>query len=90
MAGTPGASTGRRHALADAVANGGTHQVLQQVPASARHQVADVARQAFVSGLNEILIVGAIVAFVGAILAATLVRGRDFVVTTAREQAAAA
>jgi EmrB/QacA subfamily drug resistance transporter len=90
MAGPPGASAGRRHALADAVANGGTHQVLQQVPASARHQVADVARQAFVSGLNEILIVAAIVAFVGAILAAALVRSRDFVVSRAREQAAAA
>ncbi|MDX6487074.1 MAG: hypothetical protein QOF43_2227 [Gaiellaceae bacterium] len=36
-------------------------------------------RAAFVSGLNEILLVGAFVALAGAIAAVALVRGRDFV-----------
>jgi EmrB/QacA subfamily drug resistance transporter len=39
----------------------------------------DAARQAFIDGLNEILIVAAVVAFTGGVLAFALVRGRDFV-----------
>jgi hypothetical protein len=37
------------------------------------------ARASFVAGLHDILIVGAIVAAVGALLAAVLVRPQDFV-----------
>jgi predicted MFS family arabinose efflux permease len=37
------------------------------------------ARAAFVAGLHEILIVGAVVAAVGAVLAVSLIRQRDFV-----------
>jgi EmrB/QacA subfamily drug resistance transporter len=40
---------------------------------------SDVARASFVSGLHDILLVGAIVAAVGAVLAAALIRRRDFV-----------
>jgi hypothetical protein len=39
----------------------------------------DIARAAFVSGLHEILLVAAVVAFVGAVFAFVLVRERDFV-----------
>jgi EmrB/QacA subfamily drug resistance transporter len=46
------------------------------LPPGAGH---DIARQAFIDGLNEILVVAAIVAFVGAVLAVALVRSRDFV-----------
>ena len=42
-------------------------------------QGSEIARAAFISGLDEILLVGAIVAFVGAGLAFVLVRRRDFV-----------
>jgi EmrB/QacA subfamily drug resistance transporter len=38
-----------------------------------------IARDAFISGLNEILLVSAIVAFAGAVLALLLIRGRDFI-----------
>ena len=41
--------------------------------------VVEAARGAFVDGLNEILMVAAAVAFIGAILALALVRARDFV-----------
>ena len=47
--------------------------------ASGAVQGSAIAREAFISGLNEILLVGAIVAFAGAILGFVLVRGRDFV-----------
>jgi EmrB/QacA subfamily drug resistance transporter len=39
----------------------------------------DAARQAFIDGLNEILIVAAIVAFTGGVLGFALVRTKDFV-----------
>jgi MFS family permease len=43
--------------------------------------------QAFVNGLNEILLVGAIVLFVGAVLAFLLVRREDFVASGPQQQA---
>jgi hypothetical protein len=39
----------------------------------------DVAAQAFIDGLNDILVVASITAFVGGALAFALVRSRDFV-----------
>jgi EmrB/QacA subfamily drug resistance transporter len=49
------------------------------VASGAIQQGGDVARAAFIDGLNEILLVGAILAFVGAVLAVLLIRGRDLV-----------
>jgi EmrB/QacA subfamily drug resistance transporter len=51
----------------------------QAVASGAVSQGGAVARAAFIAGLNEILLVGAIVAFVGAAFAFLLVRGRDIV-----------
>jgi EmrB/QacA subfamily drug resistance transporter len=51
----------------------------QAVASGAVQQGGDIARAAFIAGLNEILLVGAIVAFAGAVLALVLVRNRDFV-----------
>jgi EmrB/QacA subfamily drug resistance transporter len=58
------------------------HRVIQaiasgQIPASG--PFATLARSAFISGLNSILLVAAIVLFVGALLAFLLVREKDFV-----------
>ena len=44
-----------------------------------RASSAPRAQAAFISGLNAILEVGAVVAAVGAVLALVLVRGKDFV-----------
>jgi EmrB/QacA subfamily drug resistance transporter len=66
---------GARERLGEAVASGG-------VP----DRFAEPARRAFIDGLNEILIVAALVAFAGGVLAFALVRSRDFV---ARQMAAA-
>jgi EmrB/QacA subfamily drug resistance transporter len=41
--------------------------------------LSEAAKSAFISGLNSILEVGAVVAAVGAVLALVLVRGKDFV-----------
>jgi EmrB/QacA subfamily drug resistance transporter len=79
LAGTPGAEHAEQ--AAKAVASGGIDQVVAQTPPGAREAVGRVAREAFVSGLNELFIVAAIVAFAGAVLAAILVRQRDLVAT---------
>jgi hypothetical protein len=65
--------------FAQAVSSGGTQQALQAVPASLRSQAETLAHSAFISGLNRILVVAAIVLFTGAVLALVLVRQRDFV-----------
>jgi EmrB/QacA subfamily drug resistance transporter len=76
-AGTPAASGGRPRELVEAASSGNLDQALQAVPPSARHTVADAARQGFLSGLNDVLTLGAVVSFAGAVLALWLVRERD-------------
>ena len=49
------------------------------MPAPLRARLTDVARSAFVGGLNDIFVVAAVVAFAGAVVAVVLVRNRDFV-----------
>jgi EmrB/QacA subfamily drug resistance transporter len=86
LAGTPGA--GRVSQLSEAVAGGGGQAVVQRVPPGARATLEEASRAAFVSGLNQILIIGTVVALTGAVLSFALVRRRDFV--TAGEAAPAA
>ena len=66
--------------LSEAVASGGAHGV----PA----RLGDAAHQAFIAGLNEILLVGGATVLAGAVAAFALIRARDF--TRAREPAALA
>jgi predicted MFS family arabinose efflux permease len=49
--------------------------------------LSEAAKSAFVSGLNSILEVGAVVAAIGAVLAALLVRGKDFVASGPQTEA---
>jgi EmrB/QacA subfamily drug resistance transporter len=70
---------GQADRFAAAVASGATRQALQAVPDPARGRATQVAQSAFISGLNEILLVAAFVLFAGAICAFALVRRRDFV-----------
>jgi hypothetical protein len=44
------------------------------VPAGAREAVGDAAREGFLAGFNEIMVVGGVVAIAGALAAALLVR----------------
>jgi len=69
--------------LARAAASGATQQALLALPQQAREQAAALARSAFISGLNEILLVAAFVVFAGAVCAFVLVRRQDFVVSRA-------
>lgn len=49
------------------------------MPAARREELAEAAQQAFVTGLNDILLLAALVAFAGSALALVLVRRRDLV-----------
>ena len=57
--------------LAETVASGGSRAV-------ADPHLADAARQAFIAGLNEILLVGATTLLLGALASFALIRARDF------------
>jgi EmrB/QacA subfamily drug resistance transporter len=75
--------------IAHGVASGGGREALGSVPPQARGLVAHAARHAFVTGLAELFVIGAVVAFVGAVLGFVLVRQEDFV-APAHESAGAA
>ena len=73
--------------FAEAVSSGGIHAAVQSAPAGAQDQLTTAANLAFISGFNEILLVGAIVALVGAVAGFALVRSSDFVVQPGTEAA---
>ena len=74
---------GQAHGLATAVSQGEAGRVFASVPAASRGTAEHAARAAFVSGLNEILLVAGIGALVAAVAAFVLIRGRDFVAQAA-------
>ncbi|WP_320672140.1 MFS transporter [Patulibacter defluvii] len=73
--------------LAAAVTAGQTERALAAIPAGADpaqvERLREVAHGAFTSGLNTLFVITAIVALVGAVGAALLVRRQDFVVSQA-------
>src|ERR687888_582483 len=76
-AGTPAARGARPRELVEAASSGNLDQVLASVPPSARPTIASAAHEGFLAGLNDVLTLGAFVAFAGAALALWLVRERD-------------
>jgi EmrB/QacA subfamily drug resistance transporter len=67
------------HGLAEVVSSGGSRAAAAVVPPAQRPEVVHAAKLAFVSGFNEILLIGSILSFVVAGLGFALVRQRDFV-----------
>ncbi|HKB50100.1 MAG TPA: MFS transporter [Solirubrobacterales bacterium] len=65
--------------LAETVASGGSRAAAAAAPPGQRTEVVHAAKVAFVSGFNEILLIGAILSFLGAALGFALVRSSDFV-----------
>jgi EmrB/QacA subfamily drug resistance transporter len=70
--------------LAEAVSSGGSRAAAAAAPPGQRPEIVHAAKVAFVSGFNEILLIGATVAFAGAALGFALIRSSDFV--TASEE----
>ncbi len=76
-AGTPAATGERPRQLVEAVSSGNLDTALASVPAGSRAGVADAAREGFLAGMNEILLLGGVLSLAGAVAALWLVRERD-------------
>jgi EmrB/QacA subfamily drug resistance transporter len=73
-AGTPAADGERPRLLVEAASSGNLDAALGNVPPDAQAAVANAAREGFLAGMNEILVIGALLALAGAIAALALVR----------------
>ena len=73
-AGTPAAKGDHPRQLIEAASSGNLGQALNSVPDGARETVAHAAREGFLSGMNEILLLGGVLALVGSAMALLLVR----------------
>jgi EmrB/QacA subfamily drug resistance transporter len=76
-AGTPAATGDHPRQLIEAASSGQLGAALTALPHGARAAVAAATRQGFLTGLNTILVLGALLAFAGAVLAAWLVREHE-------------
>jgi predicted MFS family arabinose efflux permease len=76
-AGTPAATGGHPRQLIEAASGGHLGSALAGVPHGAQALVVNATRQGFLSGLNTILVIGALLAFAGAVLALWLVREHE-------------
>jgi hypothetical protein len=76
-AGTPAATGDHPRQLIEAASSGRLDAALAAIPHGARAGVAEATRQGFLSGLNTILLLGALLAFAGAAVAAWLVREHE-------------
>jgi hypothetical protein len=76
-AGTPAATGERPRQLIEAISSGNLDGALAAAPPGSREGVANAAREGFLSGLNELFLLGGIGAAAAALFALWLVRERD-------------
>jgi EmrB/QacA subfamily drug resistance transporter len=65
--------------LGELVSSGGSRAAAAVTPPALKAEVIHASNVAFVSGFNEIILIAAVLSFVGAALGFALVRSRDFV-----------
>jgi hypothetical protein len=87
LAGGPPALQGHAAELAPAVSSGNAGTAIASAPPEAQAFLANAARDAFLSGLNEIFLIGAVAAFIGAALSFALIRARDLELDSDEESA---
>jgi EmrB/QacA subfamily drug resistance transporter len=75
-AGTPGASGNRPRELVEAASSGSLDHAVSSIPPQAQHVAANAANQGFLAGFNDVLTLGAVLSFAGAVLALWLIRER--------------
>jgi EmrB/QacA subfamily drug resistance transporter len=73
-AGTPTAAGEHPRQLMEAMSSGGLNQVTATIPPGARQTAVNAAQEGFLSGFNDVLTLGALVAFAGAVVSLWLVR----------------
>jgi hypothetical protein len=64
--------------IATAVQSGKVGTLIQALPVQARQTVATITRTAFTTGLNQILLVAAVIAFAAGVVSLAAIRGKDF------------
>jgi EmrB/QacA subfamily drug resistance transporter len=76
-----GAAALREHgaSLGPAFASGQVRTVVRRLPASQSHAILHAYRVGFAYSLDHLVVIAAVISFVGAVLAYVLVRQRDFV-----------
>ena len=85
LRGAPGVSAHAADALARTVSQGsGAATGLGSLPAGARPIAAHAVKASFTTGLNDVFLVGAVLALVSAVLTLLLIRSKDFEVGAAR------
>lgn len=65
--------------LVDALQRGDVGQAIGAAPADARGQLIGAVHSSFAHAMNELFVVGAVIALVGGVLSLVLIRRRDFV-----------
>jgi len=70
---------GKGAQIASAVQSGHAHTLVASLPPHAQHAVALITSGAFASGLNEILLVAAIIALASGVISLAAIRTKDFV-----------
>jgi EmrB/QacA subfamily drug resistance transporter len=78
--------SGQSDRIVTAIQSGRIGEVISSAPPQSRGVIASVAKESFIHGLNELFVIAAIAAFVGAASALVLVRARDYVVTGAQPE----
>ncbi len=76
-AGTPAARGGHPRQLVEAASSGDLGRAVAGLPPRMHDAVFNAGREGFLSGFNEVLTLGGVVCFVGAVLALWLVRERE-------------
>jgi EmrB/QacA subfamily drug resistance transporter len=79
MAAVPGLSA-HSGQVATAVQSGQIGHLIARLPGGLARSIAVITRSAFTAGLNEILLVAAIIAFVSGVVSLAAIRRRDFVI----------
>jgi EmrB/QacA subfamily drug resistance transporter len=77
------------HGLGELVSSGGSRAAAAVTPPAMRAEVVHASKVAFVCGFNEIILIAAVLSFVGAALGLALVRSSDFVQPTGGAEAPA-
>jgi EmrB/QacA subfamily drug resistance transporter len=75
---TSGTLGDRAAGFAQSVSSGQTEGALRSLPLNLRGQAAEAASHAYASALDDVLLVGSVIAFAAAVLAFVLIRSRDF------------
>jgi EmrB/QacA subfamily drug resistance transporter len=90
LAGVPHIGVGQAHAIAATVAQGsGAGSALHALPPAARPAAGHALHVAFTAGLNDIFLVGALLALASGLLCLFLIRTKDFEAGSARHHGGA-